>query len=68
MEVDSRQERDERLRIFMKESNFTILLDPNKEIVMVQNKGMWTKTNVLIANNVLVLKLSFNCTFTTFFS
>ena len=37
VEVDSRQERDERLRIFMKESNFTILLDT--EIVMVQNKG-----------------------------
>ena len=31
MEVDSRQERDERLVIFKKEPIFTLHLDPNKE-------------------------------------
>ena len=36
MEVDSSPERDERLRIFKKESNFTLLFDPNEEIGMVQ--------------------------------
>ena len=80
MEVDSSQERDESLRIFKKESNFTILFYPNEEIVMVQREKayacVWAKINVLIShqpsNIVLIMfyilapKLLFNCTFTTF--